>query len=153
MLDKIDLKILAILQENAQLSNKDIAQQVGLSVTPTYERIKKMEADGIIKQYAAILNPTKTNNDLTVFCMVSLINQLQQTFMDFESRLADLKEIVSAHAVTGAYGYILKIVVKDIKAYNQFVVNKLSNIKEIAKYESMVALEAAKDTHKLPLEE
>lgn len=149
MLDHIDKKILELLQENARLSNKEIAEKIGLSVTPTYERIKKLENEGVIEKYVAILNEEKTGNELTVFCMINLIDQSRNTFNAVEKILKKKPQITSIYSITGAYGYILKIIVKDIKAFNEFVVNDLANIKQINRFESMVALDNIKNTTNL----
>ena len=149
MLDHIDKKILELLQENARLSNKEIAEKIGLSVTPTYERIKKLENEGVIEKYVAILNEEKTGNELTVFCMINLVDQSRNTFNAVEKILKKNPQITSIYSITGAYGYILKIIVKDIKAFNEFVVNELANIKQINRFESMVALDNIKNTTNL----
>jgi DNA-binding Lrp family transcriptional regulator len=147
--DDIDKKILELLQINARLSNKEIAEKIGLSITPTYERIKKLENEGVIEKYSAILNESKTGNELTVFCMINLIDQSRVTFSEVEKILISKPEIASIYSITGSYGYMLKIIVKDIKAFNNFIVNELANIKQISKYESMVALDNIKNTHYL----
>lgn len=144
--DELDKKILDLLQENARLSNKEIAEKIGLSTTPTYDRIKKLENEGVIEKYTAILNESKTGNEFTVFCLINLIDQSRKTFKEVEKILKSKPEIASIYSVTGPYGYILKIVVKDIKAFNHFIVNDFSNIKQISKYESMVALDNIKNT-------
>lgn len=151
MLDETDLKILSLLQDNALLPTKEIGERIGLSVTGTYARVKRMEQNGTIKQYVALLDPQKTELELIVFCLVNLVNNYQVTIDLFSKKILDLKEVVSAHCITGESAFILKIMVKDIQMYNQFLVNSLTAIKEIARYESFLSLQMIKDTHKLPL--
>lgn len=149
LIDEIDKKILNLLQDNARMSNKEIAEKIGLSVTPTYERIKKLENEGVIEKYVAILNEEKTGNELTVFCMINLVDQSRDTFNEVEQILKSKVQIASIYSITGAYGYILKIIVKDIKSFNLFIVNDLANIKQINRFESMVALDNIKNTFNL----
>jgi Lrp/AsnC family transcriptional regulator, leucine-responsive regulatory protein len=143
-MDKIDAKILNILQKDSTIPVKDIAQKVGLSYTPTYERIKQMEENGIIKSTAAILDPNKVGIKLFAYCNITLKEQSKKSLLDFEKSAIKIPEIMEVISLSGVYDYMLKIATTDIEAYNNFVVNKLANIPNIGQYHSNIVLSMAK---------
>lgn len=137
-LDLIDHKIIDVLQKECKISTREIAEKVGLSVTATYERIKKIEAVGIIKKQVAIVDYQKLGLKLMVFCNVVLKNQSQKTISDFESIINQFPEILEVFAISGKYSYLLKILVSDIAEYNEFILKKLANVEEITDFHSSV---------------
>ena len=143
-LDNIDKKILALLQKNGQLSVKEVASQINLSVTPTYERIKRLEKNGIISKYIAILNKEKIDKGLTVFCNVVLKENNQTLLKEFEASTKLIDEIMEVHCMSGVYDYLIKVVVSDMKAYHDFVMTKLSSLKNIQNLQSSFVLNEVK---------
>lgn len=145
IMDRIDAAILNILQKDCTISVKDIAKEVGLSYTPTYERIKHMEESGVIKNRVTILNPSKIGINLFAYCNVILKEQSKQALADFEASISELPEVMEVLSLSGVYDYMLKIAAKDIPSYNDFVVNKLSNIPNIGQYHSHIVMSVVKD--------
>jgi Lrp/AsnC family transcriptional regulator len=149
--DKIDIAILNILQQDSTVSVKDIATKVGLSQTPTYERIKYLEESGIILKYVTLLDANKIGFNLMAFCNVTLKVQSKNALMDFEKAVIKIPQILEVISLTGTYDYMLKIIAKDIVAYNEFVVSVLSGIKNIGQYHSNIVMNVAKREIAYPL--
>lgn len=144
-MDAIDRKILEILQEDCMISYKEIATSIGLSYNPTYERIRRMEEEGIIKSRVAILDPKKIGVNLFVYCNITLKEQSKKSLIDFEKRIKTIPEIIEAVSLTGVYDYMLKIAIRDIDAYNTFIMNKIANIPNIGQYHSNIVMSVVKD--------
>ncbi len=144
-MDAIDRKILEILQEDCMISYKEIATSIGLSYNPTYERIRRMEEEGIIKSRVAILDPKKIGVHLFVYCNITLKEQSKKSLIDFEKRIKTIPEIIEAVSLTGVYDYMLKIAIRDIDAYNNFIMNKIANIPNIGQYHSNIVMSVVKD--------
>ena len=117
-LDKLDYKILNILQEDNTIAIKDLAERIGLSFTPTYERVKSLKNNGIIKKYVAIVDREKVGYELVAYCNVTIKNKSVEILRDFEEKLNKCPEIVEVVSVSGVYDYMIKIVTKNIKEYN-----------------------------------
>ncbi len=146
-LDKIDKAILDILQKDSTISIKDIAAEVGLSATPTHERIKQLEERGIIQKYVALVNREKIGINLLVYCNVVLKEQSKKALLDFEKAVFKIPEVMEVISISGTYDYMLKIAATDINGYNDFVMNKLANIPNIGQYHSSIVLcEAKRET-------
>ena len=152
-MDKIDAKILNILQKNSTISVKDIAAKVGLSYTPTYERIKILEESKVIKCRATILDPTKIGIKLFVYCNITLKEQSKKSLLDFEKSVLKITEIMEVISLSGVYDYMLKIATTDIQSYNNFVMNKLANIPNIGQYHSNIVMNIVKDETAFFIEE
>lgn len=150
-MDKIDLKILDILQKNSMIAYKDIATKIGLSYNPTYERIKKLEEEGVITGRVTLLNPKKVGIKLFVYCNITLKEQSKKSLLNFENEVKKIPEIMEVISLSGVYDYMLKIVTSDIDSYNQFVMNKIANIPNIGQYHSNIVLSIVKDTTEFPL--
>ncbi len=135
-LDKKDRQILQLLQQDAKANIKEIAYQVGLSSTPVYERIKRLEKKGIISHYAAILDREKIGLELLVFCQVSLQKHTKNHIADFEQAVAQMHEVQEAYHIAGDFDYLLKIVIHDSKQYHNFLVDKLSRLDMISNVQS-----------------
>ena len=144
-MDAIDKKILMQLQHNAKQNNKEIADKVGLSVSPTYERIKKLEQQGYIKQYVAILDGNKVGKGIKVYCQISLANHARQLIGNFKEAIANLPEIMGCDHVSGNYDFLLKVAVSDMNEYQHFVIDKLSVIEGISNVQSSFIMEEIKN--------
>lgn len=131
-MDKIDKAILEILEENSKLGTKEIAAQVGLTVTPTYERIKRMERDGVIKKYTIELDKNQVGKNLQVFCHVSLKEHNLELLQQFENKIIVLPEVSACYHIAGDHDYALFIEVPDMQCYEQFLRQKLAIIPSIA---------------------
>jgi len=144
-MDKIDAKILNILQKDCTLSVKDVAAMVGLSYTPTYERIKHLSEAGVIKKSAVILDPSKVGIKLFAYCNVTLKKQSRENLKSFEDQVMKMPEILEVTSLSGIYDYMLKIATTDIDSYNDFIVNKLANIPNIGQYHSNIVMSMVKN--------
>lgn len=151
-LDKIDKHILKLLQENALLSVKEIANTVGLSVTPTYERIKRMEKNGFIDKYVALVNREKVEKSLVVYCSVSLRDHSKMSLENFNSSVGNINEVMEIYYTSGGFDYMLKVVTKDMNTYQDFVVNKLATIENIATVQSSFVLKVIKNETAIALD-
>lgn len=149
-LDKTDLKILKYLQEDGRLSNLDLANKVGLSSTPTFERVKKLEKAKIIKSYHAEVDVVALGMGIQTFMMVSLSQTRGNTIPSFIKQINSIPEIIECHHVTGSSDYILKIMVEDIAAYEHLAMNTIRNIKEIFNVTTMVILSTIKNSKVAP---
>lgn len=145
-LDKTDLAILRLLQADARLSAKEIAHQVGLTVTPTYERLKKIEKSGVIKGYATLLHAAKIGKQITVFCNVILQVHARPFLTKFEEMVSSFTEVLECYHIAGNYDYLLKVSVDDMRSYQEFVTNKLANIENIAHVHSSFVMSEVKHT-------
>ncbi|WP_268846059.1 Lrp/AsnC family transcriptional regulator [Flavobacterium aestivum] len=144
-MDAIDKKILMLLQQDAKLNTKEIAEKVGLSVSPTFERIKKLEQKLYIKKYVALLDPTKVGKSISVYCQVTLAIHSRELIDDFKQHILALPEIMGCYHVSGNYDFLLKIAVNDMNEYQKFVIDKLSVIKGISNVQSSFVMEEIKN--------
>lgn len=145
-LDAIDLKLLNLLQQDAKMKHKELAAALGLTITPIYERIKRLEKAGVIKQYATLLDPVKIGKELICFSMVTLEKHSQAYLKEFEAKVMEIAEVMECYHLAGEYDYILKVVVKDMNQYQQFIVDKLSAINNVGQVQSSFALSTLKAT-------
>ncbi len=152
-MDSTDYKILNILQKDCMISYKDLAQKVGLSYSPTYERIRLMEEEGVIKSRVTILEPSKIGVKLFVYCNITLKEQSKKSLLDFEKSISKIPEVMEVISLSGVYDYMLKIATTDIESYNNFIMNKLANIPNIGQYHSNIVLSIVKDETAYPLPE
>ncbi|MEO1416149.1 MAG: Lrp/AsnC family transcriptional regulator [Bacteroidota bacterium] len=143
-MDEIDRKILMLLQANAKQHIKEIAHQVGLTVSPTFERIKKLEQQGYIKEYVAILDKEKVGKAITVFCPIVFLRHSKDLIDNFRAQLEFLPEVMECHHVSGSYDFLLKVAVNSMDEYQAFVVDKLSLIEGISNVQSLFVLEEIK---------
>jgi DNA-binding Lrp family transcriptional regulator len=149
--DSIDLKILEILQNNSNITNAQFAQEIGLSPAPTLERVKKLENSGVIKSYHAVINHASVGLGVSTFVQVSLKGHNKENIEKFVSAIADIKEIVECHHVTGQADFILRIVCSDIPAYQRLMLEKVSNIEVVDGMQSMVILSTLKESKVIPI--
>lgn len=143
-IDEKDKQILKLLQTDANQTTKQIATKIKLSQTAVYERIKRLERQKIITNYTILLDLEKVDKAFTTFCMVKLINHTKKSLEHFEKDILTLDEITECYHISGEYDYILKINVKNIKAYRQFMVNKLTTIPYIGSTQSAFNINTVK---------
>ncbi|HBS52697.1 MAG: hypothetical protein RLZZ236_1162 [Bacteroidota bacterium] len=150
-MDAIDKRILMVLQNDAKANIKIIAEKSGLSVSPTFARIKKLEQLGYIKKYVALLDEVKIGKSIQVFCQVTLSIHSKEVIDNFKKQIAKLHDVMGCYHVSGNYDFLLKIAVKDMNEYQQFAVEKLSVIEGISNVQSTFVLEEIKNevAHKL----
>ena len=151
-LDKKDKLILSLLQEDSTLSVKEISEKIGLTFTPTYERIKNLEKSGVVEKYVALLNREKLGINIVVYCNVRLKEQSQTTLKDFENYISKYDEVQEIINLSGEYDYQLKILANDIYSYNHFTVNIISNSPHIGQYHSSIVLSEVKKSTKFKLD-
>lgn len=120
-LDAADCALLDLLQRDAFLTTKEMAARLHLSTTPVFERVKRLEREGYIRQYAALLDRRKIGLSLLVFCDISLKEHKREYLLHFEQQVAALPEVLECHHITGAFDYLLKVAVTDMDAYQYFI--------------------------------
>jgi DNA-binding Lrp family transcriptional regulator len=148
-LDTKDLAILKLLQQNARITVKEIAENIHLSTTPVHERIKRMEESGVIKQYATLLDHTKVKKGLMVICYVSLKQHDKTAGGKFIKRMHELSEVIECYNISGEFDFMLKVVAENMDAYYDFHVNKLSQAENIGHVQSVFVMGVIKQTHLL----
>lgn len=150
-MDRLDRKILRLLQEDATLAVADIAKKVGLSTTPCWRRIQKLEEDGVIKRRVAVLDPVKINARVTVFVSIRTSSHSHEWLKRFAEVVQDFPEVVEFYRMSGDIDYLLRVVVPDIAAYDAFYKRLISKI-DIRNVSSSFAMEQIKYTTELPLD-
>lgn len=146
-LDVIDLSILRSLQENAKLTTRELAEKVNLSTTPVFERLKRLEREGYIKKYTAIIDADKLKMGFMVFCHVKLRNMNRQIADDFESRIQEIPEVTECYNTSGNFDFMLKIHVADMQQYREFLFNKLGKIESLGTLESVFVMKEIKHNY------
>jgi len=149
-LDELDLKILKKLQENGKITNLQLSKDIGLSPAPTLERVKKLEGNGFIESYHALVNESKLSLGITAFMQISLIRQRDNAISNFIEQIESIDEVLECYNVTGQADYLLKIMVKDIQAFDVLVKEKLTPIEQIRNMHSMIVISKDKYSKTLP---
>jgi DNA-binding Lrp family transcriptional regulator len=150
-LDASDIRILQLLQENAQFTIKEISQKINLSMTPTHDRIKRLEQEGVIDKYVTILNKKMLGNPMMVYCNITLDKQQKNHFEEFEQAIKQFPEVIECSVISGSFDYLLKVIVKDMSAYNDFYQKKLSDLQSVAHISSSFVMSEVKSTTVIPL--
>ena len=145
-LDSIDRKLLNLLQRDSKQTTKSLALQLNLSVTAVYERIKKLEKEGIITKFTALVDKKKIDRSLIVFCNIRLEKHTKDYMAVFEKEINKLSEVVECFHVSGEYDYILKIYVKDMESYREFMVNKITGLAHIGSTHSVFTISEVKNS-------
>lgn len=148
-LDKVDLQILRTLQENARLTTKELAAQVSLSSTPVFERLKRLEREGYIKKYIAVLDADKLNQGFVVFCNVKLRRMNKDIAMEFTRIIQQIPEVTECYNISGSYDYLLKIHAPNMKYYQEFIINVLGTVDSLGSLESMFVMDEVKHDYGL----
>ncbi len=151
ILDVIDKKILQILQNDSKKTTKEVANQLNLSVTAIYERIKKLEREGVIERYVALVDKEKIQKSFVVFCHIKLTQHTKDYLTKFEKQVTQLDEVQECYHVSGDYDYILKIYVTDMKEYREFMVTKLTTLNHIGSTHSTFMINEVKKTTAIQL--
>lgn len=152
-LDTIDRKILELLQANSNITNAQLAQEIGLSAAPTLERVKKLESAGVIRSYHAVVDPASVGLGVCTFVMATLKGHNKENITKFMNAINSIPEIVECHHVTGQADFILKIVCGDIPSYQNLMLEKVTNIEVVDNLQSTVILSTLKDTKRIPIPE
>ena len=152
-MDKIDYKILKILQSQPELNITEIGKRVGLSHTPCWRRIKQMQDKGVIVSRSVILDPVALKLDVCVFCFVKLANHQENTLLEFENAVLRLPDVLQCYSITGDYDYCLRVVTSDIRHYEKVLKRKLIQLPNVAFVNSSFTLREIKNTTKLPLDD
>ena len=151
-LDAIDQRILGLLQADGTLTHPQLAEQVALSVTPCWRRLKRLEEDGFITGYQANLSRRKLGLDVLAYVQVSFLVVTDQSIRHFEALLQSRPEVMSCHKVTGQADYMLQVVAKDLDAYGDFVENVLRLVPGVSTIHSSLAMREIKTSHQFPIQ-
>lgn len=150
-IDTTDKEILRALQEDARLTTKELASRVHLSTTPVFERLKRLEKEGYIRKYIAILDPEKLNFGFIVYCSVKLRRLNYEVAENFTQRIRDIPEVMECYNISGEYDYLLKIHAPDMKYYQEFIINVLGRIESVGSVQSSFVMSEIKHNHNIPL--
>lgn len=150
-LDETDRKILRILQRNSDLTVKELAAKLHLSTSPTFERQRRLERDGYIERYMAVLNPRKVGNGIMVLCNIRLKQHSQELIQEFMDVVQNLEEITECYNTSGDYDFLIKVYAHDMKSYQQFMLNTLGTIDCIGSLHSIFVIDETKNTHGVPI--
>lgn len=151
-LDRTDIGILNSLQENARITNAELARSVNLSPTPCFNRVRAMEELGVIRQQVTLLSPEALGLDVNVFIHVSLEKQVEQSLHRFEEEIAERPEVMECYLMTGDSDYLLRVVVPDLKVLQRFIVERLALLPGVAAIQSSVTLKQVKYKTALPID-
>lgn len=144
--DSTDKRLLEFLQADSKQTNKELANKLNLSVTAVYERIKKLEREGFISKYVALVNKGQVNKAFVAFCHIKLEKHTQDYVMKFEKEVAKLNEVLECYHISGEYDYLLKVMVEDMTVFREFMVTKLTKISHIGSTHSMFVINEVKYT-------
>ncbi len=150
-LDAIDRRILEHLQDNARISNVDLAARVGISASPCWRRVRELEASGVIANYATLVDAASVGLTVSVFVNVSLEKQVEQELEVFQNAIRDRPEVMECYLMTGEADFLLRVVVRDLMAYERFLMDHLTRVPGIASIKSSFALKQVKYRTALPL--
>ncbi|WP_248333333.1 Lrp/AsnC family transcriptional regulator [Aquimarina acroporae] len=147
----MDKSILLLLQKNGKITIKEISERLNLTTTPIFERVKRLEREGYIKSYKAILDRKKVGLQLMAFCNITL-NQHQKDFIKkFEKDIQQFSEVVECYHVAGMFDYLIKIYAEDMESYQDFLSNKLASLENISKVQSSFVMTEVKDFSFMPI--
>jgi len=152
-LDKIDRKILDILQTNAKITNAQLSKEIGLSPAPTLERVKKLEPIGVIDSYHANHNTAKIGLGISTFVMIKLTGHDKESIRTFIDAINRIDEVIECHHVTGTSDFILRVIAQDIASYQQLMLDKVNEVPVVDSLQSLVILSTFKDSKALPIPE
>ncbi len=151
-LDKIDLSILKILQDNSKITNLDLSKRIGLSPAPTLERVKKLEQNDVVQSYHAQVNPESIGLMVKTFVLVSLDWRKNQARENFLEQVQSIEEITECYIITGEADFLIKIICQDIPTYERLLFKTLQQIDEIERLKTLMTLSTVKDVKRLPYE-
>jgi DNA-binding Lrp family transcriptional regulator len=151
MPDATDIKILNLLQENAKLTNVELASRINLSPSPCLAQVRALEQAGIINRYVTLLDPSKLALGISVFVQIGMERQVEQNLNDFQATIIGYAEVMECYLMTGDFDYLIRVVVHDMPALERFIIDKLSKIPGISNIKSSLALKQVKYKTALPL--
>ena len=151
MIDEIDIKILRALQEDARQTTKELAAKVNRSMTPVFERLKRLEREGYIRQYVAILDAEKLDLGFEVYCSVKLKQMSRDVARDFTRMIRQIPQVAECYNISGEYDYLLKIRARNMKQYNDFIINVLGTLDTIGSIQSSFVMDEIKHSYALYL--
>jgi len=144
-LDHTDAKILNLLQQDSNQTHKRIAEKMGMTTTPIFERIKRLQREGYIDKYMAIVNKRRLGYKQTIFVGITLKGHTREYLDRFVKIVDEFDEVLECHRVSGSYDYLLKVVVKDIEAYETFILTKLTLVSDLGNVQSMIVMSTSKE--------
>lgn len=144
-LDRTDRRILQILQTRGRISNVDLAHEVNLSTTPCAERVRRLERDGIVTGYKALVNPEKVGLSMTIFVEAKLDHTTPEAFERFRQTVIELDEVTESYMIAGEYDYLLKLLVSDVAVYRRFMNEALPKLPDVQQTRSYIVVEQIKD--------
>lgn len=150
-IDNIDRQILELLQNDSNRTTKSVAEALGMTTSPVFERIKKLEREGYIKKYVAVLDQKKIGLKLIVFVGITLQGHTRSYLEKFVKEINNFPEIVECHRVSGNFDYLLKLIVEDIEAYEHFIISKLTLLPYLGNVQSLITLSTGKETNEIDL--
>ena len=150
-LDRTDRQILKTLQTNGRISNVDLSRRVNLSPTPCLERVRRLEADGFIHHYAALLNPLKLDKKLCAYIEISLTSTTTQALEEFDQYMRSMPEVQECQMVAGGFDYLIKIRVKDMQDYQRFLGEQLATVPGVAQTHTYVVINEVKSETAIPI--
>lgn len=150
-IDKIDVKILNILQENSKITNLELSKKIGLSPAPTLERVKKLEQSGVIESYHAVVNPQKVNLSVSTFVLVNVKWSKENALPSFMEKIRKIDEIIECFVITGDADILMRVVCKDMQSYETLLFKKLAAITEVERIKTLMNLSTIKALRKLPI--
>lgn len=145
-LDAIDKKLLHFLQIDSKQTNKELSGKLNLSVTAVYERIKKLEREGIISKYVALVDKKSVDRSFVTFCSIKLMQHTNDYVVQFEKEVKEIEEVLECYHISGDYDYLLKVIVADMDEFREFMVKKLTSISHIASTHSAFMISEVKHT-------
>ncbi|NRA91725.1 MAG: Lrp/AsnC family transcriptional regulator [Psychroserpens sp.] len=150
-LDNLDKQLLHLIQTDSKQTNKELSNKLGLSVTAVYERIKKLEREGIISKYVALIDKRMVDRSFVTFCSIKLVQHSKDYVTDFERQVARLDEVLECYHISGDYDYLLKVIVADMEEFREFMVKKLTTISHIGSTHSAFMISEVKHTTAIQL--
>jgi Lrp/AsnC family transcriptional regulator len=149
--DTIDRKLLALLQEDSKINVKDLASKLGLTKTPVYDRVRRLEESGLIKKYVAVLEKSMLPTYMVIFCSVSLESQKLEAIESFSKAVLQFPEVLECYLMGGANDFLLKLIVKDLNDYHLFSSGKLAALSNISQIQSSFVLHEVKNSNIIPV--
>jgi transcriptional regulator len=150
-LDEIDIQLLKALQKDAKANTKELCELLHLSKTPVYERMRRLECEGVIKGYSAIIDNAKVGLPLVVFCNISLAVHDDEHIERFKKDIMEINEIMECYSTGGVFDFLIKVVLKDMGEFNKFVFEKLTKVHGIVKMQSSFVLSEIKHKNELSI--
>ena len=150
-LDETDIKLLKLLQQNSNMTVKELAERVHLSPSPTFERQKRLEREGYIKKYSAVVDHHRMGHDVIVLCNIRLKQHTHDLIQQFMDTVQNIDQITECYNTTGDYDFQIKVYAHDMKEYQDFMLNTLGNIDCIGSLNSIIVIGEIKDSHLIPV--